>query len=149
MKRFAFPLEKALEIRQIKKLLAEEKLGEAQREESRTRLRLDEANGLRDQCFEDLRALMGGRVDPGEMRHLLRYESSIEDEIWRQKTDLVKREGVTEEARDVVVARTQEERTLEKHKENRLAEYQSLYWWEQGKALDEIGSQRHTRGKGR
>jgi flagellar biosynthesis chaperone FliJ len=132
LKRFLFPLEKAMEVRQIRKLLAEEKLGEAQREESRTRERLQEAKEVRDRCFDDIRASMGGRVNPGEMRHLFLYESSIEDEIWRQKTDLAKREEVTREATDVVVQRTQEERTLEKHRENRLSEYQALYWWEQG-----------------
>ncbi len=149
MKRFSFPLEKALEIRQLKKLLAEEKLGEAERDENSTRGRLQAAHGMRDECFEAMRSSMQGKVDPGEMQRLYKYESSIEDEIWRQKTDLRKREAVTKAARDVAVVRTQEERTLEKHRENRLREYQALYWWEQGKNLDEVGSQRFTRGKGR
>lgn len=148
MKRFQFPLEKALEIRELRKLLAEEKLGEARREESRTRRRLEEARGMRERCFEEIRGSLGGRVDPGEMKHLFQFEASIEDEIWRQKIDLVKREAATKGATEVVVKRTQEERTLEKHRENRLAEYLSLYWWEQGKALDEMGSQRFIRAKG-
>ncbi len=148
MKRFTYPLEKALEIRELKKLLAEEKLGEARREEARTRERLSEAADMRDRCFEDIRASVSGRVDPGAVKHLLKFESSIEDEIWRQKTDLVTREGQTRQATSVVVARTQEERTLLIHREDRLAEYKSLYWWEQGKELDEIGAVRFIRNKG-
>ncbi len=148
MKRFVFPLEKALEIREIRKLLAEEKLGEAQREESRTRQRLATAEGMREQCFDGIRASLGGRVDPVEMRYLMQLRTSIEDEIWRQKTDLVKKEAATKEATETVVKRTQEERTLVQHRENRLEEYMALYWWEQGKALDEMGSQRFLRSKG-
>lgn len=149
MKRFLFPLEKALEIRQLKKLFAEEKLGEAQTEESRARTRLSGAVGMRDRCFEEIRGAMGGRVRLEEMRHLLRYESSIEDEIVRQKSDLAKREASTKVAREVVAARTQEERTLDKHRENRLREYRAQFWWEEGKELDEMGSQRFIRNKGR
>lgn len=140
MKRFEFPLEKALEIRGIRKLLAEEKLGEAQRDENRTRARLKRAFGMRDECFEEMRARMGGRVDPWGMRRLVGYESSLADEIVSQRTDLAKKEAVTEEARNTAIERTKEERALEKHRENRFREYRSLYWWEQGKALDEIGS---------
>lgn len=145
MKRFAFPLEKALEIRQLRELLAEEKLGQVQREENRTRARLNTAFRTRDQCFEEIREALGGRVEPGEMRQLLRYETSVEDEIVRQKTDLTKREAATREARDVAVVRTQEERALEKHRENRFREYRALFWWEEGKVLDEVGSHRFIR----
>ncbi|MGE5578694.1 MAG: flagellar export protein FliJ [Bacillota bacterium] len=148
MKRFVFPLEKALEIREIRKLLAEEKLGEAQREESRTRQRLAAAEGMREECFDGIRASLGGRVDPAEMRHLMKLRTSIEDEIWREKMDLVKRESATREATEVVVKRTQEEQTLVQHRENQLEEYMALYWWEQGKALDEMGSQRYSRSRG-
>jgi flagellar export protein FliJ len=149
LKRFEFPLEKALEIRGLRKLLAEEKLGEAQREENRTRARLNLAYGMRDECFEEMRAAMGGRVDPEGIRQLVRYESSLEDEIMRQRGDVTKREAAARVALEVVVERTKEERALEKHRENRLREYRSLYWWDQGKVLDEIGAQRFTRGKGR
>ena len=82
------------------------------------------------------------------MRTLTRYEASIEDEIWRQKTDLVKKEAATVSAVEVVVERTKEERTLLTHRENLLADYRSTYWWAQGKAMDEVGSQRFVRLKG-
>lgn len=148
MKRFTYPLEKALEIRELKKLLAEERLGKAQHEEARTRERLSEAVDMRDRCFEDIRASVSGKVDPGEVKQLFKFESSVEDEIWRQKTDLVKRESQTRQATSVVVARTQEERTLLIHRDDRLAAYKALYWWEQGKELDELGSARFIRNKG-
>lgn len=149
MKRFEFPLEKALEIRELRKLLAEEELGKAQRDENRTRARLSMAFGMRDECFEEMRASMEGRVDPEGIRHLVRYESSLEDEIMRQRSDLEKRKAATQKALGEAVDRTKEERALEKHRENRFREYRSLYWWEQGKVLDETGSQRFIRKKGR
>ena len=148
MKRFRFPLEKALEIRGIKKLLAEEKLGCARREEKRTRDMLEGAVNERERCFESIRASLSNRVVPRDMRTLMRYEASIEDEIWRQKTDLVKKEAATVSAVEVVVERTKEERTLLTHRENLLADYRSTYWWAQGKAMDEVGSQRFVRLKG-
>lgn len=149
MKRFAFPLEKALEIRQLRKMLAEEKLGEAQTEEGRVGDRLTRAVGEQDKCFGQMREAMAGPVDAGEMQHLLRYKTSVEDEIVRQKSDLVKKRALTKEAMDVVVVRTQEERTLEKHRENRLQDYMAHFWWEEAKKMDEVGSQRFTRAKER
>lgn len=149
LKRFAFPLEKALEIRQLRKLLAEEKLGEAEAEEGRVRDRLSRAVGEQGKCFGRLREAMSGQVDPGEMRQLLRYRTSVEDEILRQTGDLVRKQALTKEAMDVVVVRTQEERTLEKHRENRLHDYMARFWWEEAKQMDEVGSQRFTRTKER
>lgn len=148
MKRFDFRLEKALEVRSLKKLLAEEKLGQAKRAEMQTRGLLGRAREEREECFREIRGNLRGKVEPDDMRRLLRYESSIEDEIWRQKMDLSKKEAATKNAMDVVVERTKEERALTKHRENLMREYKADYWWEEGKTLDEVGTTRYLREKG-
>lgn len=149
MKRFEFPLEKALEIRQIKRLLAEEKLGEALRNEGRTKSRLDAAKRERESACRDLLGAMSGALDTGAMKRMVRYEESVEDEVFRQKADLKAKREATALARETALARTREERALEKHKENKLREYKAVFWWEQGKVLDEMGSERFNRSKER
>lgn len=145
MRKFAFPLEKALEIRQLKKLLAEEALGESRRKEEAARARLDAALTRRLECFDEIRRALAKKVDAVEMRHIQRYRVSVEDDVARQETDLARRREATERALAEAVARTLEERTLERHKENLKREYMADFWWEDGKALDEMASQRFNR----
>ncbi|MGI6632117.1 MAG: flagellar FliJ family protein [Bacillota bacterium] len=149
MKKFEFPLEKALEVRQIKRLLAEEKLGEALRNESLVKSRLDAAYEERESACRDLRKAMSGALDCNTMKHLVRYEESVEDEIFRQRADLRVKRDLTAKARNVAVARTREEKALVRHKENKLREYKAAFWWEQTKVLDEMGTDRFMRAKAR
>lgn len=148
MKRFRFPLEKALEVRGLRRLLAEQKLGEARREEDRVRARLSTACLMRDRCFDEMRTAASGRVDPAVVQHLARYERGLEDEVMRHRTDLARKAEATRRAVDQVVERSREERALEKYREDRFSQYRKRYWWEQGKALDELASQRFAREKG-
>lgn len=149
LKRFEFPLEKALEVRQIKRLLAEEKLGEALRNEGIVKSRLDAAYKERESLHRHLLNARVGALDCATMKYLMQYEQSVEDEIFRQKVDLKAKRELTAKARDAAVDRTREERALEKHKENKLREYRAAFWWEQSKALDDIGTDRFNRAKER
>ena len=118
MKRFEFPLERVLEIRRIRKLLAEEKLGEAQRNENAVESRLDAACEAREEAAREVRSALSGRLDSRLMKRMMRFRQSIENEIFRHSTDLKAKREVTEKAREIVLLRTQEERALEKVREN-------------------------------
>jgi flagellar export protein FliJ len=149
LKRFEFPLERVLEIRRIRKLLAEEKLGEAQRNENAVESRLDAACEAREEAAREVRSALSGRLDSRLMKRMMRFRQSIENEIFRHSTDLKAKREVTEKAREIVLLRTQEERALEKVRENKLREYMDAYWWQQAKTLDEIGAERYLRAKER
>jgi flagellar biosynthesis chaperone FliJ len=149
LKKFEFPLERALEVRRVRRMLAEEKLGEAQREESVVKSRLDAAYEARDSAQREIRNALRGRLDQGRLRRMLRYGDAVENEIFRQRADLKMRREITVKAREAAVLRTQEERALERHRERKLSEYMDVFWWEQAKQMDDIGAERFLRSKER
>ena len=135
-------------MRMLKRLLAEQKLGEARREEERVRARLRSANLMRERCFDEMRDALSGQLDSSLVRHLSQYERGLADEVTRHRTDLKRKIDATRKAVHQAVERTKEERALEKYRENQFDQYRKAYWWEQGKALDELASQRFAREKG-
>ncbi|MGI6662959.1 MAG: flagellar export protein FliJ [Bacillota bacterium] len=149
MKKFEFPLERVLEIRRLRKLLAEEKLGEAQRNENAVKSRLDAACEAREEAARELRGALSGRLDSHLMKRMMRFGESIDNEIFRHRADLKAKREITRKAREVAILRTQEERALERHRENKLREYMDAFWWQQAKVLDEIGAERFLRAKER
>lgn len=149
MRRFEFPLEKVLEVRQIKRLVAEEKLAEALREEDRARDSLEAVLDEQEAANEKFRSFLLGTLDPVRLRSMVRYGESLEKEIFRTKADLREKEEITGAARFEAIDRTKDEEALIIHKEEMYREHKAAFWWEQGKALDEIGSQRYLRAKAR
>ena len=145
MKRFSFPLEKVLEVREIKKLLAEEKLGLALREKSRAEASLSSALKVRAKTMDDWRRALTGRLDPVLVRDIFRYGEVVEEEVRQRREQLKQRDLEVQVARKEVLERTQEEKALRKYRQKKLSEYRAWYWWEQGKILDEIGTDRFTR----
>jgi len=138
-----------LEIRRIRKLLAEEKLGEAQRNENAVESRLDAACEAREEAAREVRSALSGRLDSRLMKRMMRFGESIDNEIFRHRADLKAKREITRKAREVAILRTQEERALERHRENKLREYMDAFWWQQAKVLDEIGAERFLRAKER
>lgn len=149
MKKFVFGLVRVLEVRELKKLLAEEQLGARLRDERAARQLLASSEEKREALFSEFRRKASGRLDPADLKRLVMYRESVEDEIFRRKGELKRKEALTESAREEAVLRTQEQRALERHRENQLRQYKARYWWEQGKELDEIGSERFGRNERR
>jgi len=149
LKKFEFPLERVLEIRRLKKLLAEEKLGEAQRNENAAKSRLDAARKAREEAVMEMREALSGRLDSRSLKHMVRFGESIDSEIYRHTVDLRAKREITRKAREIAILRTQEEKALERHRENKLREYMDAFWWQQAKILDEIGAERYLRAKER
>ncbi len=145
MRRFSFRLERALEIRGLKRLLAEENLGRCLRSEHHAKSALQEAEEAREGLHKEMRSRMAGRVDPRSFRGMALCREHLSDEVFRREAEVKRKEALTGIARGEAVSRTQEERTLERLREDRLKEHKFLYWKDQGKKLDEIGSARFER----
>jgi flagellar biosynthesis chaperone FliJ len=149
LRRFEFPLERALDIRRLHRLLAEEKLGQALRDESVVKSRLDTAREARVSLQREFRDAVTGRLDLRLLRRMLRHGESLENEIFRHTADLKMKREITRKAREAAIRRTQEERALERYRENKLSEYIDAYWWDQAKKMDDIGADRFLRSKER
>ena len=142
MKRFVFDLQRVLEVRELNKLLAEERLGQRLRDERNAKDLLTSSEEKRDDLFREIRLKVVGVIKPSDLRRLAMYRETIEDEIFRRQGELVRKEALTESAREEAVLRTQEQKALERHRDNQVKEYRARYWWQQGKELDDIGSTR-------
>ncbi len=149
MKKFVFGLGRVLEIRELRRVLAEEQLGERLVDERRAKEQLLSSLQKREELFSEFREEISGEIQARNLRHLAMYRESVEDEIFRREGELRRKEDLTDSARKEAVLRTQEQKALEKHRENQVKEYKARYWWQQGKELDEIGADRFGRSERR
>lgn len=138
MRRFRFDLQRVLDIRELRKLLAEENLGRCLRAERQAESKLDQACTLQRDLWDRQRAMATGRIEPWNLKALLRYRTFVEEEIGCLEGELQRKKELTGEARSRAIACATEQESLAKLKDRRKKEYQDLYWWQQGKVLDEI-----------
>lgn len=136
-------------MRELRRVLAEEQLGERLSDERRAKAMLLSSLKKREDLYSHFREQASGEIQAWNLKHLIMYRESVEDEIFRREGDLKKKEDMTESARKEAILRTQEQKALEKHRENQVKEYRARYWWQQGKELDEIASDRFGRSEGR
>ena len=147
LKKFVFPLEKVLAVREMKRLIAEEKLGGLLREMHVVKDALSIAESARLDNQASLRIHLLKSVDLGQVKALLVYGNAISEDISNRKEELVYQESMVRKAQEEVLARTQEKRALERLKEKQISLHRSMYWWEQGKQLDEIGTMYFNRSE--
>ncbi len=147
MKKFVFPLEKVLAVREMRKLIAEEKLGGLLREIYVIKNALSLAESARLENQANLRMHLSGSVNLRQVKTLLRYGNAISEDISSRKEELVHQESMVRKAQEEVLARTQEKRALERLKEKQISHHRAMYWWEQGKQLDEIGTMYFNRSE--
>ncbi len=148
MRKFTYSLERVLEIRDVKRLLARETFGRDLQNEHNARKNLDKSLNRRDDLHEALRKASEGSLDTGNIRHLLMCRQWVEDEIYLGEGELGKMQAILQNSREKVLMRTREHRVLETLKEKALKDYMERYWWEQAKQTDESGTARFLR-KGR
>lgn len=148
MKKFAFPLDKVLEVRELRRLIAEEKLGALLKEMYLIEQALDMA---KQKELENKRVLMAqldeqkGGVDLYQIKATLAYGAAIDEDIRELEKKLDDHMVLVREAQEEVIAKTKDKKALEQLKEKHLAEYMDMYWWERSKELDEIGTMYFTR----
>ncbi|HHY16935.1 MAG TPA: hypothetical protein GX524_02560 [Firmicutes bacterium] len=140
MRNFKFRLERVLAVRDLNKFVAEEKLGRLLRDMYLIRNDLNMATAAGLENCASLRKEVSGQIDLPRIKALLRYGAVVDKYISVKKEELAQKERSVRKAQEEVLARTQEKRALERLKERQISRYRALYWWEQSKQLDEIGS---------
>ncbi len=145
MRKFAFPLEKVLEVRELKRLIAEERLGALLNEMYAIEHALELIEQRETQNRHDLLALAKQGFDSFQMKAILNYGAVLNEDIRRTKEQLAKQTLLVREAQEEAILRTREKKALEQVKEKHRSQYMESYWWEQNKELDEIGSRYYQR----
>jgi flagellar export protein FliJ len=148
LKRFRFPLEKALEVRELERLVSEQKLGAFLRELANTETRIGQVESLLDFSSHTLKDSVQGYIDPARVRDILRFNTSLRTERTGLQRDLARHKENSNKAREEVVQRMMDEETLKNYKTRLKKAYNKVYWWQQGKVLDEVSSTRYAKMKG-
>lgn len=149
MRKFRFPLERVLEVRELRKLIAEEKLAARLGEMYRIQKDLDDARAAADSNQDYLRKQLSGRLELGKVRYAIAYRSELDGRLARVADALSRKKAEVRRAQDEVIARNKEMKVLQRLKETQLAGYKAMYWWEYGKQLDELGTIRFIRDEAR
>lgn len=145
MRKFRFPLEKVLEVRELRKLIAEEKLAALLGEMYRIEKALEDTRAIAARNQGYLRHHISGRLDLDKVQDALVFRTAINMQINESEDALSRKTAEVRQAQQEVVLRHQEMKTLQQLKEKQLANYKQMYWWEHSKQLDEIATMRFAR----
>ncbi|NLC14985.1 MAG: flagellar export protein FliJ [Firmicutes bacterium] len=145
MRKFRFPLEKVLTVRELRKLIAEEKLAAFLGEMYRIQKDLDDAMETAAGNREYLRRHLSGHLDLTKVQDALVFRAAIDRDITQVQDALARKTAEVRQAQQEVVARNQEMKALQRLKEKQLAGYRAMYWWEHSKQMDELGTMRFIR----
>lgn len=145
MRKFRFPLEKVLEVRELRKLIAEEKLAALLGEMYRIEKALEDTRAIAARNQGYLRHHISGRLDLDKVQDALVFRTAINMQINEIEDALSRKTAEVRQAQQEVVLRHQEMKTLQRLKEKQLANHKQMYWWEHSKQLDEIATMRFAR----
>jgi flagellar FliJ protein len=145
LRKFRFPLEKVLEVRELRKLIAEEKLAALLGEMYRIEKALEDTRAIAARNQGYLRHHISGRLDLDKVQDALVFRTAINMQINEIEDALSRKTAEVRQAQQEVVLRHQEMKTLQRLKEKQLANYKQMYWWEHSKQLDEIATMRFAR----
>jgi flagellar FliJ protein len=148
MKKFSFPLDRVLTLRQRLTDLARRALYEAQALEAGrervltgliSRLRMEQADlGRKQSCG----------VLVAELQDSRRYQEFLAREIISAQTELAEARVLVQRRREELVAARKHEKVIERLRGRRLTEYQEYVLREEQKELDEMAGARGLGGGG-
>lgn len=145
MKRFSFNLQKVADVRELKRRIAEEKLGLALGEKIRAERELGRAAAAEERAGKEIAGMTQGIVDTVLVVYALRYRSRAEEDVARCRKLVEQAEAKLQAAREEALKRITEHEVMVKLRKRRFEGYMDAYWWEYSKTLDEIGLLRHVR----
>ncbi|HHX10837.1 MAG TPA: hypothetical protein GX729_05685 [Firmicutes bacterium] len=145
MRKFRFPLEKVLEVRELRKLIAEEKLALLLGEMYEIEKALEDTRAVAAGNQMYLRQHLSGRLNLARVQDALMFRTAIDIKITEIEDALSRKAVEVRQAQQEVVERNQEMKALQGLKEKQLANYKAMYWWEHSKQMDEIGTMRFNR----
>lgn len=145
MKRFSFGLEKVLEIRDLRRQMAEEDFGRATKRLQVSQARLRDSQKNMERHLIDTKHALSGALDLCLVRDFMIYRDEIKEQISKRSEETRESETLVNEARDELVDRTRASKALQNFKDRQFREYRTAYWKEQGKTLDEIANDQYSR----
>lgn len=145
MKRFSFNLQKVADVRELKRRIAEEKLGLALGEKVRAEGELWRAVSEEERARKEIAGMTRGIVDTVLVCYAFRYRSRAEEDVVRCRELVRQAEAKLESAREEALKRITEHEVMVRLRKRRFEGYMDAYWWEYSKTLDEIGLLRHVR----
>ncbi len=140
MKKFSFSLEKVLAVRELRKLIAEEKLAAALNDMHRTETALNEARAVERTNEARLRQQLAGNLDLQEVNILLNFRKAVDHEIIKRKEELTQKQSLAQRVQEEVIARNQDMKVLHRLREKQKLRYKKRYRWEHSKQMDQIGA---------
>lgn len=147
MKRFYFSLEKVLEIRNIRRVMAEDDLGRAARQFQMSQALLKDSQQAMAKNLSDTKQVLSGVLDLCLVRDFMVYRYELKEQIKKRSEDAKNCEKQVNRARNELVERMRESKALQNLKDRQYRQYKIVYWKEQGKILDEMASVRYYRRK--
>ncbi|HHY11847.1 MAG TPA: hypothetical protein GX529_04375 [Firmicutes bacterium] len=149
MRKFRFPLEKVLTVRELRKLIAEEKLGVLLKDMYRVEKALENARAVVVDNQTHLREQLSGYLDLDTVQDLLNFRTAAGMEVTKTEAELSRKDSQVKQAQEEVVARNQEMKALQRLKQKQVSHYKVLYWWEHSKQMDRMGALYFNREEGR
>ena len=125
MRKFRFPLEKVLEVRELRKLIAEEKLAALLGEMYRIEKALEDTRAMAARNQGYLRHHISGRLDLDKVQDALVFRTAINMQINEIEDALSRKTAEVRQAQQEVVLRHQEMKTLQRLKEKQLGKLQA------------------------
>ncbi|MBE3518697.1 MAG: flagellar FliJ family protein [Firmicutes bacterium] len=145
MKRFSFNLQKVADVRELRRRIAEEKLGLALGEKVRAEGELRRAISEEERVRKEIAGMTRGIVDTVLVTCAFRYRTRAEEELGRCRELVRQAEARLEAAREEALKRITEHEVMLRLRKRRFEAYMDAYWWEYSKTLDEIGLLGHVR----
>lgn len=145
MKKFSFNLQKVADVRELRRRMAEEKLGLALGEKVRVEGELGLAISEEERACKAIACMTRGIMDTVLVLYAFRYRSRAEEDVLRCRELVRQAEARLKSAREEALERINEHEVMLRLRKRRFEGYMDAYWWEYSKTLDEIGLLRHVR----
>lgn len=120
--------------------MAEEKLGALLREMYQIEKDLSDIQAVAAQNQGRLRRRLSGWLDLDAVQDHLKFQKALDRDATKIEGNLAEKAREVGQAQKEVVYRNQEMKALKRLKEKQLSDYKTLYWWEDGKRMDQIGA---------
>lgn len=149
MKRFSFNLQRVADVREIRRRIAEERLGLAAAERVVAERELEEAQLQASRAQQQVGEMICGIIDTERLKFVLAYERKAREAETEKRDLLEKADAKLEAARSEAIRRISDHEVMLRLRQRLFRSYVDDYWWEQGKVLDEVGVMRHRRQRPR
>ncbi|MBD3232836.1 MAG: flagellar export protein FliJ [candidate division Zixibacteria bacterium] len=145
IRRFEFPFEKLLSIREFRKKQAQRELATSLNELREKQQRLERLSRKREELIAGLKSRMNiGRIATENLAEMNRYLDTIKLDMIQCNKEIDQQEGEVETKRTELVRAKQEEEKLKKYKANLYGEFSKKQKRSAMKQIDDIASRQYN-----